>query len=848
MKTNKKVIALIMVLSLIFCNTIAFAEMDLVKVTMPIIAQEAYNVSTNQTFKVTDLTSDKYNFLVYGGTDCSNTYATLQALDKFIAITKPGVLQAFYFDVKKKSNQEVLDLGKKANLKNIILCSDPDNSKKYSSTAWQYFGKLNKTKETSYTMPVVVLTNKKGEIKYYSTNTQKEGSLFEALSQVANGDDIFISQYVNYGVKVEENNIKLHNNQDISPDAVSAYLKESDRINPNSESLKKLANELTANISGTSEHSAEYLKLKAIYTWVAKNIYYDRLCFEGYFKDTTITAEDVSVSKYSVCEGYANLLAALCRSANIPCKAVVGYAIGSAYNAIWTEANVSGTQTNHKWNEAFVDGRWIMLDVTWDSPNTFLDKKRLFQEFYKGQYGEGVSEWNVDGEVTYEYFDCSVEKMSELHKIVKFETIALPTPIPTATPIPTPTVKPIATPTIKPTSAPIAIPTPAVIPTAAPTAIPTPTVTPTANVKAKNTGVFLGKYGKAQVFDVRRTPAYPVANSKFQLSNFIAPLDAAVNRNTKINWGNDGDCYITIEYKGYYNDLNIPSIMKSAKENYAKDSNPPVVGLKLFSKEGTFIKDISNIGFVWGISDDGFLFTAYDNSDDLGYFFSNNQGYKYGNALTTTPKTGLVSELSVLENYDATKNVLKEAEVKTTSSFVDLGGVASSWAVPEVEAAKKGNLVIQEITDNYQKNITREEFCKLVVKLYEKIGGEIPVVGASKFKDTSTNEVIIANKLGIVNGVSDVEFAPNADITREQIAAMMKRMIEINFDTKSDNNLSKYSDYNAISSWALDSLTYLNGLDIIKGVSDKEIAPKQNTTREQAILISYRIFKILSKK
>ena len=53
------------------------------------------------------------------------------------------------------------------------------------------------------------------------------------------------------------------------------------------------------------------------------------------------------------------------------------------------------------------------------------------------------------------------------------------------------------------------------------------------------------------------------------------------------------------------------------KEKYAKESNPPVVGLRLFSKDGTFIKDISKMGFVWGISDDGFLFTAYDNNDAL---------------------------------------------------------------------------------------------------------------------------------------------------------------------------------------------------------------------------------------
>ncbi|MBC7765877.1 MAG: S-layer homology domain-containing protein, partial [Hyphomonadaceae bacterium] len=315
----------------------------------------------------------------------------------------------------------------------------------------------------------------------------------------------------------------------------------------------------------------------------------------------------------------------------------------------------------------------------------------------------------------------------------------------------------------------------------------------------------------------------------------------------KIDWGTNGDNYVMFEFKSIYSGVNAPAAMNAAKETYAKTANPPIVALKLYTKDGTFIKDVSKMGFVWGICEDGLLFTAYDRGD-LGYFFSNNKGYKYGNSLAITPKTGLVSDLSILNDYDATATVLKESEVKKPNGFVDLGGVPTSWAVSEVGLAKNESLVISEITDNYQKNITREEFCKLVVKLYAQIGGELPAAGVSKFKDTSTQEIVIANKLGIVNGVSEVEFAPKADITREQIAAMMKRMIDLKIKTSSTNDLKKYADYSKVSSWALDSLTYLNGLNIIKGVSDTEIAPKQNTTREQAILIAYRIFKHLSQK
>jgi len=175
-------------------------------------------------------------------------------------------------------------------------------------------------------------------------------------------------------------------------------------------------------------------------------------------------------------------------------------------------------------------------------------------------------------------------------------------------------------------------------------------------------------------------------------------------------------------------------------------------------------------------------------------------------------------------------------------------GKPSDWAINEVNLAKGANLTFNGILSNYQKNITREEFCKLVVTLYKEIGGVIPKTYINVFSDTNTYEVIIANVLGIVNGVSKTEFAPDADITREQIAAMMKRMMDLVSKIEISNDLSKYSDYNQISSWAMESLTCLNQLGIIKGISDTEIAPRNNTTREQAILISHRIYIILSGK
>lgn len=175
--------------------------------------------------------------------------------------------------------------------------------------------------------------------------------------------------------------------------------------------------------------------------------------------------------------------------------------------------------------------------------------------------------------------------------------------------------------------------------------------------------------------------------------------------------------------------------------------------------------------------------------------------------------------------------------------------LASDWAIDEICLAYNAGLTFDEILSDYQNNITREEFCRLVVLLYDAVGGaEKTNYSLKPFEDTGSSYVAYAYALGIVNGVSETNFEPYSDITREQIAAMLKRMFDLVSEGEITNSLENYSDYNQISSWAVESLTFLNQLGIIKGVSDFEIAPLANTTREQAILMSYRMYNAIPEE
>ena len=90
----------------------------------------------------------------------------------------------------------------------------------------------------------------------------------------------------------------------------------------------------------------------------------------------------------------------------------------------------------------------------------------------------------------------------------------------------------------------------------------------------------------------------------------------------------------------------------------------------------------------------------------------------------------------------------------------------SSWATEEVNAAINAELVTDSVMVNYQANITREQFCEMVVRAYEKISGENAETGNMYFSDTNNVEILKAANLGIVTGYGNNVFGPNDLITR----------------------------------------------------------------------------------
>lgn len=149
----------------------------------------------------------------------------------------------------------------------------------------------------------------------------------------------------------------------------------------------------------------DYEKALRIHDWVCENIYYDEDGVSSNNLDSTAyVASDVLYRRKAACLGYSNLYAALCRAAGLHCTVVTGYALGvTEGESAWTDESINTGDANHAWNEVNLEGRWVIVDATWDSQNKLKD---------------GV--WESGNGISHLFFDANLRFFSQNHKITGY--------------------------------------------------------------------------------------------------------------------------------------------------------------------------------------------------------------------------------------------------------------------------------------------------------------------------------------------------------------------------------------------------------------------------------------------
>ncbi|WFD10158.1 S-layer homology domain-containing protein [Tepidibacter hydrothermalis] len=137
-------------------------------------------------------------------------------------------------------------------------------------------------------------------------------------------------------------------------------------------------------------------------------------------------------------------------------------------------------------------------------------------------------------------------------------------------------------------------------------------------------------------------------------------------------------------------------------------------------------------------------------------------------------------------------------------------------------------------------NLTRAQAAVILTRLLEI---DDVYITSDSFDDVSKdywayNEIELAKKYGLINGKEDNKFYPNDPITRAEISAMLSRLIE---DDYSDDNI-KFNDVND-NIWSYEYINKMSSMNILKGYEGDMFYPNRNLTRAEMSTIVDRMLK-----
>ena len=155
----------------------------------------------------------------------------------------------------------------------------------------------------------------------------------------------------------------------------------------------------------------------------------------------------------------------------------------------------------------------------------------------------------------------------------------------------------------------------------------------------------------------------------------------------------------------------------------------------------------------------------------------------------------------------------------------------------------EANLVPQNLQSAYTQATTRAEFAALAVALYEQVKGT-EITERKTFSDTTDVNVEKAAAIGVVSGIGDNKFDPNAELTREQAAVMLARLADVTGRPLAQQ-AATFADNGSISSWAIEEVGQIQAAGIMSGVGDNTFAPQSAYTREQSIVTILRLYEVV---
>lgn len=185
-------------------------------------------------------------------------------------------------------------------------------------------------------------------------------------------------------------------------------------------------------------------------------------------------------------------------------------------------------------------------------------------------------------------------------------------------------------------------------------------------------------------------------------------------------------------------------------------------------------------------------------------------------------------------------NIKPPQKTEEIDVFDDLAEV--QWAKEDIISLHKLGAVNGKEERIFAPNsfVRREEFIKMVIEAFSIKSDNTQ----NSFNDVDSaawySEYInIGVSSGIINGINDDTFGVGENITREQIAAVVARVI----GAESKKVQLNFSDRDDISPYTAGAVCEMEKLGIINGFDNNEFRSKENATRAQAAVMIMRAYR-----
>ena len=226
------------------------------------------------------------------------------------------------------------------------------------------------------------------------------------------------------------------------------------------------------------------------------------------------------------------------------------------------------------------------------------------------------------------------------------------------------------------------------------------------------------------------------------------------------------------------------------------------------------------------------------------------EGYEVGE-VTVTDRFG--DTVEVTENADGTYTfTMPSGQVSVEVTFVEATPEPlpftdvneDDWFHDAVQYAYENGLMDGVGDGQFAPNATTNR--AMVVTILYRLAGEPAVSGDVGFTDVEpglwySNAVSWAAEKGIVNGISETEFSPGGDLTREQLATILFRYAEsAGYDVSASADLSGFPDAGDIQDYATEALSWAVAEGLLQGFEDDSLQPGGTATRAQIATILMR--------